>query len=527
MKKLICLFLTVVLCSVGFCAQGFMDYSTSTHTYFDYDRLDYKISHFLDNYVMFNDCDQVKDGDKEIVANLNSSKLNLSATEKTVSQGTGSAKFTKRYYNNCDIPITVRSDMEINLSEYQFLEFDLYLSQGLKSASVPDPELSANARYYYAHVYFQSKWCNSISDNTLYKADISGIFSELPSKAWTHFKVMVPETVSGNCVQFTLHLSDVMLRGETDDFLCIDNVRFTKSQGTRLLTIMDKPEVLRMQADYQALTDAQKKEVKNINLVNTWASQIQQMDEQHSDDAVLAVEQMIEKLPAPESITHSHKAEIEAVRAAYQQLSETQQMAVSNSNDLLLAETALTQALFQKEIQDVNDMIDALPARKDLTLDHKQALEETKKAYDALELSQKAYVFDQSKLYGLIDEMARLEATVADRIASVEQQIAALANTGVTRDRVQAAFDAYCRLAGSEKTQIANREDLFAAVREAVLSGDVDESGTTDAKDALLVLQSAVGKRTLTSWQQAVADLNEDTILNAVDALAILRLAVQ
>lgn len=56
--------------------------------------------------------------------------------------------------------------------------------------------------------------------------------------------------------------------------------------------------------------------------------------------------------------------------------------------------------------------------------------------------------------------------------------------------------------------------------------GDVNRDNKIDAKDALDVLKSAVGKLTLTQEQQVLAELNGDGEINAKDALLILKRAV-
>ncbi|MBR3844481.1 MAG: prolyl oligopeptidase family serine peptidase, partial [Clostridia bacterium] len=56
--------------------------------------------------------------------------------------------------------------------------------------------------------------------------------------------------------------------------------------------------------------------------------------------------------------------------------------------------------------------------------------------------------------------------------------------------------------------------------------GDVNEDSQVDAKDALLVLKSAVGKITLTDGQSNRADVNRDEAIDAKDALDILKYAV-
>lgn len=58
-----------------------------------------------------------------------------------------------------------------------------------------------------------------------------------------------------------------------------------------------------------------------------------------------------------------------------------------------------------------------------------------------------------------------------------------------------------------------------------VRPGDVDANGQITAADALLVLQAATGKITLTEVQHAAADVNGDTNVTAADALLVLQYA--
>ena len=56
--------------------------------------------------------------------------------------------------------------------------------------------------------------------------------------------------------------------------------------------------------------------------------------------------------------------------------------------------------------------------------------------------------------------------------------------------------------------------------------GDVNRDGVVNASDALLVLKAAVGKAVLTDSETVAGDMNRDGRLDATDALAILKKAV-
>ena len=63
--------------------------------------------------------------------------------------------------------------------------------------------------------------------------------------------------------------------------------------------------------------------------------------------------------------------------------------------------------------------------------------------------------------------------------------------------------------------------------KPAYTLGDVNNDGSIDAADALLVLQHAVGQegRILTGTYFSAADINKDSVVDAVDALLILKRA--
>lgn len=61
---------------------------------------------------------------------------------------------------------------------------------------------------------------------------------------------------------------------------------------------------------------------------------------------------------------------------------------------------------------------------------------------------------------------------------------------------------------------------------EELTLGDLNADTVINAADALLVLKAAVGKITLTQEQMAIADMNRDGKIDAADALRILKIAV-
>lgn len=87
----------------------------------------------------------------------------------------------------------------------------------------------------------------------------------------------------------------------------------------------------------------------------------------------------------------------------------------------------------------------------------------------------------------------------------------------------------YERLSDALLKQVT-REVLDQALKGIVSTvryGDVNDDGVVNAADALLVLKAAVGKTQLTEMQKAAAELNGDKKIDAKDALLILQYAVK
>jgi hypothetical protein len=66
----------------------------------------------------------------------------------------------------------------------------------------------------------------------------------------------------------------------------------------------------------------------------------------------------------------------------------------------------------------------------------------------------------------------------------------------------------------------------LSVVAFAAKLGDVNGDGSVKASDALFILQSVVGDKTLTAKQKKIADCNKDGKVSAMDARMILQMVV-
>ncbi len=301
----------------------------------------------------------------------------------------------------------------------------------------------------------------------------------------------------------------------------------------------DKAAVEAARAAYNKLTAIQMNMVLKAEILITAEQSIAKQEEEHANkEAAAAVDALINALPTAENMTIDDKADVVAARAAYTALTDTQKKLVKGLMALRAAETAITEIeRLMAAAQPVIDMINALPAAKDITEEDASAVEDVRDAYDNLDDEAQEYVTNLAVLE------AAEAAIVADKenkaaAAAVETLINALsAPADVTADdqeAIEAAKAAFDALSDIQKALLGEGVAEKLAACEAALAetlkakmGDVNGDGSIDAKDALLVLKIAVSKYTANDAEKTAADVNEDQNIDAKDALEILKYAVK
>ncbi len=161
-----------------------------------------------------------------------------------------------------------------------------------------------------------------------------------------------------------------------------------------------------------------------------------------------------------------------------------------------------------------------------LQVDNQQSVLNTRAAYEALTDIQKSMVPSIQKL---VDAEAAFAQKDADQQAANQVMAAIDALTGEDPQAIQAARTAYDSLTDTQKqlvTNLAKLEQWEQQPSPKLLYGDVNQDQSINAKDALMILKSAVGKIVLTESQQELAELNGDGAINAKDALLVLQKSV-
>ncbi|MBR4869125.1 MAG: dockerin type I repeat-containing protein, partial [Clostridia bacterium] len=170
--------------------------------------------------------------------------------------------------------------------------------------------------------------------------------------------------------------------------------------------------------------------------------------------------------------------------------------------------------------------IDNLP--NPLALTDEASVAEARTAYNALSDASKAMVTNYSLLTAAEATIAELKAAAAADLAAAQavmDQIDALEKGDV--EAIAAARAAYDALTDTQKALVNNLDQLEEMEKPVELDyGNVDGKGEPNAADALLILQSVVGKVELTADQMKLADVDGNGVGNAADALLVLQYTV-
>ena len=170
-----------------------------------------------------------------------------------------------------------------------------------------------------------------------------------------------------------------------------------------------------------------------------------------------------------------------------------------------------------------------------------------KEKYDALNDEFKKYPVSFGEIADTIAEIAEgidnnaYGASTAAIASALEKFARDLSVTEYTAgceafddDRVYMYYNRLETKDGSdgEKALYTDYQALLKMVEEAgtedptVVKGDLDDDNVATAKDALMIVQAAVGLITLTDEQKAAADFNNDGKVTSDDALAIVKAAL-
>ena len=207
---------------------------------------------------------------------------------------------------------------------------------------------------------------------------------------------------------------------------------------------------------YSALTDAQKKLVKNLA---TLTAAEKKYNELAADKK--AVEDVIAKINAIGEVTLDSEAAIKAADDAFKALSPELQTKVTNADTLTKAKDKLAELKANKAAADA--VIVKINAIGEVTLDKESDIKAARDAYDKLTDAQKELVTNESTLAAAEKKLAELKANKAAADAVIAKINAIGPVTKDSKDKIEAARAAYDKLTEAQKELVGNLKTLTDA----------------------------------------------------------------
>ncbi|MBR1481720.1 MAG: hypothetical protein IJ598_01990, partial [Ruminococcus sp.] len=305
------------------------------------------------------------------------------------------------------------------------------------------------------------------------------------------------------------------------------------------VSVHDKDLIEAVRAAYDDLSDAQKALIDEDTYKKLTDAEDALAQAEADKAAAEEVDALIEALPAPTQVTVDDKEAIEAARAAFDELTDNQKNLVSMADKVKLALDEYALANAEKAVEDeqiadvVEDMINALPAPDEVTLDDKPAIEAARAAYNDLTDDQKKFVSLVNRVKLVLDEAAveKIEEDIAAAEAVKDMIDALPAAEDVTADDaadIIAARAAYEALTDDQKALVddetvqkltddeAALEDVMEveAVKAMIDALPEADDVTYRDKDAIEAAREAYDA--LSDEQKAQID--EDTVKKLTDA---------
>ena len=210
------------------------------------------------------------------------------------------------------------------------------------------------------------------------------------------------------------------------------------------VTLESEEAIAAARAAYEALTEAQKAEVKSYDKLTAAEARLANLK------AAKPVDDMIDAIG---EVTLESEDAIAAARAAYEALTEAQKAEVKSYDKLTAAEARLADL---KAAKAVDDMIDAIG---EVTLESENAIDAARAAYEALTEAQQAEVKSYDKLTAAEARLAVLKPA-----KPVEKLIDAIGEVTLgSESAIAAARTAYDNLTEAQQAEVKNYDKLTAA----------------------------------------------------------------
>ncbi len=278
---------------------------------------------------------------------------------------------------------------------------------------------------------------------------------------------------------------------EADDNDKANNVKdLIAAIGTVVYTSECKEKIDAARAAYNALTEAQKALVTNLDTLTKAEADYAALVDEHEASVV---EALIGNIGTVEYTTEC-KQKIDAARAAYNALTEAQKALVDNLSTLTTAESTYAHLIDEYKASEVEALIENI-GTVEYTTECKAKIDAAREAYDALTEGQKALVDNYSILTQAEADYAKMKADheAAAEVEALIENIGTVENTAESRAKVQEAREAYDALTEDQKELVSNYDVLIEAEKTIAVYDTPVKPGLSGGAIAGIVIGSVFG----------------------------------
>ena len=276
------------------------------------------------------------------------------------------------------------------------------------------------------------------------------------------------------------------------------------------VTLDSKDAIKDARDTYDALTDDQKKQVTNYDVLETAEAKL-------SD---LQVENVKTKIDGIGEVTLSSSSTIKAARTAYNALTDDQKKQVTNYDVLEAAEKKLSDL----QVENVKNKIDGIG---EVTLSSSSTIKAARSAYNALTADQKKQVTNYDVLQKAESELSDLQK--ADAVVTKIKNIGTV--TLKSESKIKQARTAYNKLTDKQKTLVTNYDVLEKAEKDLADLKAADQVSKNITNIGTVTLESEEKIKTARDSYDALTDdqkkqvSNYDVLEKAESSLANLKAA--
>ena len=270
------------------------------------------------------------------------------------------------------------------------------------------------------------------------------------------------------------------------------------------VTLDSKDAIKDARDTYDALTDDQKKQVTNYDVLETAEAKL-------SD---LQVENVKTKIDGIGEVTLSSSSTIKAARTAYNKLTDKQKTLVTNYDVLEAAEKKLSDL----QVENVKNKIDGIG---EVTLSSSSTIKAARSAYNALTADQKKQVTNYDVLQKAESELSDLQK--ADAVVTKIKNIGTV--TLKSESKIKQARTAYDALTDAQKKLVSNKDVLEKAEKDLAdlkaadqVSKNITNIGTVTLESEDVIKEARTAYDALTDAQKKLVS-NKDVLEKAESTL--------